>query len=94
MAKKTKIDIIIEELQNASKMHLRQSEELASHAKDMNKKSPLKQSGKGCADTSEGCIRKGQEGYYILNNKKGGTWRDGFDSRSAAVDQLKAIHSK
>jgi len=40
MAKKTKIDIIIEELQNASKMHLRQSKELASHAKDMDKGSP------------------------------------------------------
>ena len=43
MAKAFKIQTIIEELQNASKMHLRQSEELASHAKDMNKKSPLKQ---------------------------------------------------
>ena len=43
MAKPFKIQTIIEELQNASKMHLRQSEELASHAKDMNKKSPLKQ---------------------------------------------------
>ena len=42
MAKAFKIQTIIEELQNASKMHLRQSEELASHAKDMNKKSPLK----------------------------------------------------
>ena len=43
MAKPFKIQTIIKELQNASKMHLRQSEELASHAKDMNKKSPLKQ---------------------------------------------------
>ena len=43
MAKAFKIQTIIEELQNASKMHLRQSKELASHAKDMNKKSPLKQ---------------------------------------------------
>ena len=43
MAKPFKIQTIIEELQNASKMHLRQSKELASHAKDMNKKSPLKQ---------------------------------------------------
>tara|TARA_R110001583_G_scaffold44486_3_gene141111 strand:- start:38 stop:244 length:207 start_codon:yes stop_codon:yes gene_type:complete len=58
------------------------------------RKSPLAQSGKGCADTPEGCIRKGQKGtYYILNNKKGGTWREGFTSRSAAVDQIKAIHS-
>ena len=37
------------------------------------RKSPLTQSGKGCADTPEGCIRKAQKGtYYILNNKKGG----------------------
>jgi len=41
MAKKTKIDIIIEELQNASKMHLRQSKELSSHVDDMG--SPAKQ---------------------------------------------------
>ena len=94
MAKPFKIQTIIEELQNASKMHLRQSEELASHAKDMNKKSPLKQSGKGCADTSEGCIRKGQKGtYYILNNKKGGIWRKGFASRKAALSNIKALHA-
>jgi|TARA_R110000796_G_scaffold69781_2_gene158848 hypothetical protein len=90
MAKSTKLNTIIEELQNASKMHLRQSKELSKMSEEV---SPLKQNGKGCADTPEGCIRKGQGGYYILNNKKGGTWRDGFDSRSAAVDQLKAIHS-
>ena len=40
MAKQSKIDTIIKELQNASKMHLRQSKELASHAKDMDKGSP------------------------------------------------------
>jgi|TARA_R110000764_G_scaffold155134_1_gene242955 hypothetical protein len=43
MAKKNKIDTIIEELQNASKMHLRQSKELSSHVEDMTEKSPLKQ---------------------------------------------------
>lgn len=40
---KQKLKTIIEELQNASKMHLRQSKELASHAKDMDKGSPANQ---------------------------------------------------
>ena len=38
-----KLKTIIKELQNASKMHLRQSKELASHAKDMDKGSPANQ---------------------------------------------------
>ena len=51
-------------------------------------------SGKGCADTDQGCIRSSGDGtYYILNNKKGGTWRSGFASKKAAKDQLAAIHS-
>ena len=44
MAKsENKMNTIISELQNASKMHLRQSKELKSHVKDMQvaKKSPL-----------------------------------------------------
>jgi|TARA_R110000744_G_scaffold93747_2_gene181040 hypothetical protein len=44
MAKEFKIDTIIKELQNASKMHLRQSKELSSHAKDMDKGSPANMS--------------------------------------------------
>ena len=31
--------------------------------------------GKGCANTSKGCITKRDGGYVILNNKKGGVWR-------------------
>jgi|TARA_R110001592_G_scaffold92112_1_gene268899 hypothetical protein len=51
-------------------------------------------SGKGCADTDQGCIRASGDGtYYILNNKKGGIWRDGFASRDAAKKQIAAIHS-
>jgi len=37
---KQKLKTIIEELQNASKMHLRQSKELSSYAEDMDKESP------------------------------------------------------
>lgn len=49
--------------------------------------------GQGCAETSQGCIRKSSNGsFYILNNKKGGTWRSGFKTRDEAVKQLAAIH--
>ena len=43
---KQKLKTIIEELQNASKMHLRQSKELSSHAEDMDKGSPANKKGK------------------------------------------------
>ena len=43
MAKsKNKMSTIISELQNASKMHLRQSKELASHVKDMESPATMK----------------------------------------------------
>ena len=49
--------------------------------------------GKGCADTDEGCVRSASDGtYYILNNKKGGTWRSGFASSEDAKKQIAAIH--
>jgi len=57
--------------------------------------SPLN-NGKGCADTDEGCIRKGSgsDPYYILNNIHGGVWTEGgrFKTREAAKDKLAAIH--
>ncbi len=57
-------------------------------------KSPFKQAGKGCAKPEgDGCIRKGSQGYYILNNKKGGIWRDGFSSRAEAQKQIEALHA-
>jgi hypothetical protein len=49
--------------------------------------------GKGCADTSQGCIRKDGSGFKILNNKKGGTWRSGYATRKEALNQLKAMHA-
>ena len=54
---------------------------------------PLTKMGKGCADTSQGCIRKDGNGFKILNNKKGGVWRSGYATRQEAVDQLKAMHA-
>ena len=50
--------------------------------------------GQGCAETSQGCIRKSSNGsFYILNNKKGGTWRSGFASTEDAKKQIAAIHA-
>ena len=64
MAKQSKIDTIIKELQNASKMHLRQSKELASHAKDMDKGSPANQKNLTGENTSE--IKTDKKGEYSL----------------------------
>ena len=43
--KKGRLQEIIKELQGASEMHLKQSEELASHAEDMDKGSPANKKG-------------------------------------------------
>ena len=57
------------------------------------KKGSESEMGKGCADTSQGCIRKDGSGFKILNNKKGGTWRSGYATRKEALNQLKAMHA-
>ena len=57
------------------------------------KKKVLKESdGKGCANSKQGCIRKRKNGWVILNNKKGGVWRE-CDSRNDCEEQLKAFHA-
>jgi hypothetical protein len=61
---KQKLKTIIEELQNASKMHLRQSKELASHAKDMDKGSPANKKNLTGENTSE--IKTDKKGEYSL----------------------------
>jgi|TARA_R110001583_G_C5596027_1_gene404147 hypothetical protein len=48
--------------------------------------------GKGCANTSKGCVRKRDVGWIILNNKKGGVWRK-CKSKSHCEDILGAMHS-
>ena len=48
--------------------------------------------GKGCANTSKGCVRKRDGGYVILNNKKGGVWRK-CKSKSHCEDMLDAYHA-
>jgi hypothetical protein len=49
----------------------------------------------GCADTDDGCVREDDDGtWYILNNKKGGVWRKGFESKKSAKDSLEAMHSQ
>tara|TARA_Y100000310_G_scaffold178559_1_gene178514 strand:+ start:216 stop:461 length:246 start_codon:yes stop_codon:yes gene_type:complete len=56
----------------------------------------------GCADTDDGCVKQsnggdeyGPEGsWYILNNKKGGVWKKGFESKQSAKDSLSAMHSR
>ena len=52
-------------------------------------------SGKGCADTKKGCVRKRGNKWIILNNKKGGVWKEGgeFDTKEEANEKLKAIHA-
>ena len=52
-------------------------------------------SGKGCADTPKGCVRKRGNKWISLNNKKGGVWKRGgeFDTKEAANEKLKAIHA-
>ena len=67
---KQKLKTIIEELQNASKMHLRQSKELASHAKDMDKGSPANQNYNevNVQDLQDmGKVKKNKKGKYVVN---------------------------
>ena len=55
-------------------------------------KAVLMEDGKGCADTDKGCIRKRKGGWVILNNKKGGVWRE-CDSREHCEEILDAFHA-
>ena len=50
------------------------------------------QEGKGCADTDAGCIRKRDDGWVILNNKKGGVFRK-CDSKKHCEEILDAFHA-
>ncbi len=50
------------------------------------------QDGKGCADTNAGCIRKRDNGWVILNNKKGGVFRK-CDSKNHCEEILDAFHA-
>ena len=51
--------------------------------------------GKGCAKSEggSGCIVKRGDKFVILNNKKGGIWRDGFASKAEAEKALAAYHA-
>ena len=56
----------------------------------------MSKSGKGCADTKEGCIRTVGGKTKIKNNKKGGWWtkKQGggtFKNRAAALKKLSKI---
>ena len=57
--------------------------------------SPFFQAGKGCAKSEggSGCIVKRGGKWAILNNKKGGIWRDGFNSEAEAEKALAAYHA-
>jgi len=52
----------------------------------------ISESGKNCADTEKGCIRKRKSGWVILNNKKGGVWRK-CDSKKHCEEILDAFHA-
>ena len=62
---------------------------------EVNKLFEDKKRGKGCADTKKGCVRKRGNKWIILNNKKGGVWKEGgeFDTPEEANEKLKAIHA-
>jgi len=53
------------------------------------------QEGKGCAKSEggSGCIKKKGDEWVIMNNKKGGIWRDGFTSEKDAEEALDAYHA-
>ena len=48
--------------------------------------------GKGCADMPKGCIMKRDGKWVILNNKKGGVWRE-CDSKAHCEEILDAFHA-
>jgi len=48
--------------------------------------------GKGCANSSKGCVRQRKGGWIILNNKKGGTWRK-CKSKSHCEDILRGYQA-
>jgi hypothetical protein len=58
----------------------------------------------GCAETDEGCVKQsdgtderkyGPSGtWYILNNKVGGVFRKGYETKQSAKDSLEAMHSR
>ena len=53
------------------------------------------QEGKGCAKSEggSGCIKKQGDEWVIMNNKKGGIFRDGFKSEKDAEEALDAYHA-
>jgi len=53
------------------------------------------QDGKGCAKSEggSGCIKKKGNEWVIMNNKKGGIFRDGFKSEEDAEEALDAYHA-
>tara|TARA_R100000664_G_C2729997_1_gene120798 strand:+ start:487 stop:687 length:201 start_codon:yes stop_codon:yes gene_type:complete len=57
--------------------------------------SPFLASGKGCAKSEggSGCVVKRGDKFVILNNKKGGIWRDGFATKEEADKALAAYHA-
>ena len=61
----------------------------------VNESTISEQEGKGCAESEggSGCIKKRGNEWIILNNKKGGVWRDGFKSEEDAKDALDAFHA-
>lgn len=70
------------------------NEELESKVKNV-VKTITEAEGKGCAESEggSGCIKKRGNEWIILNNKKGGIWRDGFKSEKDAKDALDAFHA-
>ena len=71
------------------------NEQITSKIDDIAAQIISEQEGKGCAESEggSGCIKKRGNEWIILNNKKGGVWRDGFKSEKDAKDALDAFHA-
>ena len=71
------------------------AEQVTSRIENISSKIISEAEGKGCAESEggSGCIKKRGSEWIILNNKKGGVWRDGFKSEKDAKDALSAFHA-
>jgi len=71
------------------------AEQVTSRIENISSKIISEAEGKGCAESEggSGCIKKRGNEWIILNNKKGGVWRDGFKSEKDAKDALDAFHA-
>lgn len=71
------------------------AEQVTSRIENISSKIISEAEGKGCAESEggSGCIKKIGNKWIIYNNKKGGVWQGGFESKKDAKDALSAFHA-